>query len=256
MSFAFFSFRRALAPHFCIRFTNLPLAVFLVSAVGGRAQTLTTSDLTALQNGTSIPSTHLVRALGAEAQKSLGTQYSTLLGTPDAQQSDVAFKQLVQNYKTAKQQTDIGSSVLKTTDYLVKTAVVGGLEYSGVGTIAAPIAGVVSDLALGEVESAFTTAATNDLQRLLKTGLLQVQTSNQTEYARLLTLTNPPQFISALDHDVNGLFGNALNNIPSDDQLIVNDFRLQETTEIMKNGFGWVSTTTGLQQTEIDTSRQ
>jgi hypothetical protein len=213
---------------------------------------LTAADAQALQSNTAIPSTHLVRALAAQAQSSLTKQYASSFVAPSAQEGSDAYHQLANQYQTTKQNNDVGSSILKTTDYVVKTAIVGGLSYSGVGAFAAPIAGVVSDLSLGEMETKFTDSGRDELQRILKTGLDQVKQTNQPEYDRLTQMTDPSQFIDALDKDVNGLFGNSLDNISQEDKEIVNSFRIQETGEIMKDGFAWVANTASLQQGEID----
>jgi ATP phosphoribosyltransferase regulatory subunit HisZ len=57
----------------------------------------------------------------------------------------------------------------------------------------------------------------------LKTDLTHVDQSDQTEYANLLQTTDPQQFLTSLDHNVNSLFDTALNTIPQENQEIVNN---------------------------------
>lgn len=69
----------------------------------------------------------------------------------------------------------------------------------------------------------------------LKTGLTQVDRSDQTEHANLLQTTDRQQFQASLDLNVNRLFDAVLNAIPRENHEIVNNLPLDQQKRPHRN---------------------
>lgn len=232
------------------------LTAALVLAFPCYAQTFTPADVQAIAASDTIPNTHLRQALGAKAKLDVPSEVDAQTTKLASTSMAATFRDIESGFEKQRRQYEIGSNILKANDFVVKKALVGGLSASGEGAALAPVVGAVADAGLGYIEKKFDESAQEDLRRLLKTRLDQVQQQSATEYNNLLKIKNPEQFVLQLKADTGSLFGTALDSLPQTMQDEVNEFTIKETSTIMENGFDWVAQTTALQQSEIDQNQK
>lgn len=226
-------------------------------------QKATVSDLTALRASSNQSNTHLVRALAQQADEDLGPRaYTGIVDPRDSRLSNFgpSLSEIAAQAQKSTQTYDTGNMILKGNDLLVKGAVVGGIALApatGGASLAASAIGAGAELALTQVENLYQKGAEDAIRRNLKTQLDRYEHKyGHEEYAQLTSSTDPARFREQLNEKLGPIFGSDLDELPKEQQDIVNHFYDKQIADVMKAGFASLSGVQDLQQSDIDQNRQ
>lgn len=222
----------------------------------------TNPDLKQLRESTARRSIHLDRYIAKEIKNAIGEiKYHDEVKVPSTQSSefDKAIGDAARAYEARKDELDTGLLVLKGNNTLVKGTIAAGLvlapETGGASLIISAV-GYIASEGLDKVEELAKDASRDELRRNLKTNLEKIRTSITTgEFEDLTRINDPLRFREEIERRTGPLLGNALDNIPVEDQPIVNNFYNKFLAETLRDGLNSLSNVQELQQSEIDRNR-
>ena len=216
-------------------------------------------NLQKLQTTTAKRSLHLEHSLAKEVKNRIGKNaYYQQVDVNPAQLNTMgrSLERIARDFQKKKDNNDLGILVLQGNNLLIKGLIAAGFALApatGGVSLVVSAAGYVASKGLDAVENMAKEAMREGLRKNLKTQLEEYRTKRgQQEFDNLLAKPDVTSFIQDLETRVGTSFGNALDNIPPEDQDIVNAFRTKELAGIMTDGFSFLANTEALQSEQIE----
>lgn len=212
----------------------LILMLALACATATPAQ-VTRADVEAQKAATAEANAHLACALASEARQNLGvSEFGVVVG--DARPNSARLAEIARRTTEAQRNHDIGAAILKGNNFLIKTSVSVATSLGTMPILGAIISESVS-ASLDEVMSVYEEEGRAAIRRNLKTSLEEFRrrTSPQ-QTAELLASPDPATFRARLESKVGNVFGTELDDLPADQQQIVNSFYDRELADLFTAG--------------------